>query len=185
MLWLAVYVLAVDKSEYQMNKTGHYMIFFLYFTTMMTGAYFRKFVDRKYEKKQVYIGMTSAVVLSAVYLVLNNVIRGNADYGNIQIIVPVILYAAAAMLGYSFYKLEDRLKSLPRWLLSAVNFISTFTLEIYVVQHPIIKAFSNIIFPLNWILITLSILISAIVLKIIINFLVNGTKLLLAKIKSM
>ena len=54
-----------------------------------------------------------------------------------------------------------------------INFLAEITLEIYVVQYPLIPLFVKFPFPINWIFVTATILFSAYVLHIISKFFIT------------
>ena len=54
-----------------------------------------------------------------------------------------------------------------------VAFLAEITLEIYIVQYPIIPMFAKLPFPINWIVVTTVILISAYILHIISKKIIN------------
>ena len=59
---------------------------------------------------------------------------------------------------------------MPAILKSIITFIAGITLEIYIVQYVLIDLFRNIaVFPLNWIIITASIILAAVVLHYIVE----------------
>ena len=68
------------------------------------------------------------------------------------------------MIFALFISLEERLRALPVWLNKAVGFISGITLHIYIVQFVVIRRLEHLVFPVNFILVTLGILLLAIAL---------------------
>lgn len=170
--WIIVYLFFFDKKVYQMNNTNHFMIAFPYFIAMMFGSYIRKFNIKKNNVLQTFF-LFFAIVFLVLHFILTTRIRANDNLLNYQIFVQISLLLAIFFLVLFVLGLESWLHRLPRWLLATVNFIATFTLEIYIIQKPIIAMFSHILFPLNWIIITLTIFISAIVLKIFVSFIVE------------
>ena len=53
---------------------------------------------------------------------------------------------------------------MPIWIKSFVSHIAKITLEIYVVQYVIIARFDDLPFPINWIVITVVIVLCATIL---------------------
>lgn len=167
--WLAVYGLLLDKSVYRMNAVTNPIILFPYFLAMLTGGFLRRFGVKKRGRGQLALCWGAAPALCLVYFAANNVIRGNAERNGIQILVPMTLLVAAASVSVLFYLLEGWFQSWPDWLTNAIGFVAALTLEIYVVQRPIIDALAWLPFPLNWVLITASILGAAVVMRLTVN----------------
>ncbi len=181
-LWTIVYVFLFDKSTYEMNNTWNPMIAFPYFTSMLFGAYLRKFVKVKPAAAKTILCFVAGFVFLVTYFFATKLVRANEDYFSFQIIVQATLLIGVGFFVYFVYRLDDWFKKWPSWLLASINFVATFTLEIYVIQKPIIKAFSGIIFPVNWIVITAVIILSAICLRIAIEAITVFIKILFSKI---
>lgn len=171
--WGIAYIFFLDKSSYEMNNTWNPMIAFPYFSSMLFGAYLRKFGIKKEKGIQIAIYGISSVVILALYFIATKIIRGNVELYPVQIIVQIALLAGIAFFVCAAYLLEDWFRKWPAWLLNPINFIAALTLEIYVVQKPIIKALSNIAFPINWLLITAAIIGCAVILRIAINAIIT------------
>ncbi len=181
-LWLLVYLFIFDKSSYEMNSTWNPMIAFPYFTCMLIGAYIRKFgLTTKGLLRQIVYWVLCFVFLG-LYFVATKMVRADYTLNPIQIVVPITLLIGTGYMTVAFYCLENTFKKLPEKVMTVVNFIAMLTLEIYVIQKPIIYALDDIIFPLNWILITAGIIAGAVVLRIVVNFIVNGTEMLFKRL---
>ncbi len=178
--WIITYVFLFDKTAYQMNNTNHWMIAFPYFIAMMFGSYIRKFNIKNNNILQAFFCFFS-IALLILYFFLTTMVRANTTLLNYQIFVQISLLLAIFSLVAFVFGLENWFKRFPKWLLATVNFIANFTLEIYIIQRPIISCFSHILFPFNWIIITLTIFISAIILKIFINFIIEASKFCFSK----
>ena len=179
--WIIAYFFLFDRKTYQMNNTNHWLIAFPYFIAMMFGSYIRKFNIKKGNILQTFLCIFSIVFL-VLYFFLTTLVRANNDLLNYQIFVQISLLLAIFSLVAFVFGLEPWFNRLPKWLLATVNFIANFTLEIYIIQRPIIAWFSHILFPLNWIIITLTIFVSAIVLKIFINFVIEVSRFCFRKL---
>lgn len=183
LFWALAYVFILDKSTYEMNNTWNPMIAFPYFTSMLFGAYLRKFGIERQGRAQVVLCGAASVAFLALYFVATKMVRGDAGLYPIQIIVQITLLIGIALFVCMAYFLEDWFRKWPAWILTAINFVATFTLEIYVIQKPIIKALEGIRFPINWILITTAIIASAVILRILINAIIACIELGLEKMK--
>ena len=64
--------------------------------------------------------------------------------------------------------LESKMHNMPIVLKKLATFFANMTLEIYVVQYIIIDFFRNrFVFPINWLIITFTIIVSAWILHLI------------------
>lgn len=169
LLWAVAYIFFLNKSTYEMNNTFNPMIAFPYFSSMLFGTYLRKFEIKKGKGIQIAIFEISSVVILVLYFIATKIIRGNVKLYPAQIIVQITLLAGIAFFVCAVYLLENWFRKCPAWLLMPINFIASLTLEIYVVQKPIIKALSKMAFPINWILITAAIICVAVFLRFAIN----------------
>lgn len=169
LFWGLAYIFILDKSTYEMNNTWNPMIAFPYFSSMLFGAYLRKFGIKKAKRTQIVLYGISSVVILAIYFLATKIIRGNVDLYPVQIIVQIMLLFGISFFVCAAYLLEDWFRKWPVWLLKPINFVAALTLEIYVIQKPIIQALSKIAFPINWLLITVTIIACAVILRIAIN----------------
>ena len=140
---LLYFCLLMDKSE---EVVDHFTVMGLlsYFAVMLLGAIHRECL----RPKRTGLYLLGAAAAFAVY--------------TLQVFVPLegmlkilqweiaILFAFCA--GGFFVSLEGRL---PR--IGAVDLLAALTLEIYLVQLPIIEAYSHLLFPAGWIYALLSI----------------------------
>ena len=174
-LYAVFYLVIVDKSQYLMNSVTHGAILFLYFGAAMIGMWFRKNIDKI--KKINIVLLVGAVLLSAVlYFAMTTIVRNKVSLYPVQIIVPVSLLLLTFCIMYFFVQSESLWKKIPTKIMYIFNFIASLTLEIYTVQKVIIDCFEKIVFPLNWLIITTLIIISAFVLKITCNAVIDFIK---------
>ena len=84
----------------------------------------------------------------------------------LQILNQIAIFLLLLLLFFIFAGIDRKLESLPKWIKKTIEFVSSITLEIYVVQYVLIDLIRPAgHFPLNWIILTISILISAFVLR--------------------
>lgn len=183
LLWGFAYIFILDKSTYEMNNTWNPMIAFPYFSSMLFGAYLRKFGIKRRGRAQLALYGVTSIVFLGLYFFVTKIIRGGVALYPVQIIVQITLLVGIAFFVCLAYFLEDWFKKWPAWFLSVINFVAALTLEIYVIQKPIIKALSGIIFPINWLLITAVIIVSAVILRIIINSCITCIKVVVERFK--
>lgn len=169
-IWFVAYVLfllGVDKTAYVMNAVSHPAVLFLYFGAILAGAWVKRTQSAKQAPLSVLVKWGLLVLFAAVYFLSTVIIRANSRYYAIQFVVPVSLLAMVYSLVSAVVSMEHILKKIPQPVLRALGFVANLTLEIYVVQLILIDAMEDILFPVNWVMITLSILCAAAVLKLL------------------
>ena len=86
------------------------------------------------------------------------------------------------MIFVTFAGLDKKLENLPALIKKAISFVSDLTLEIYAVQYVLIGLIRPVgIFPLNWILLTASILGSAFILHKVTEGFYHGIEYIASK----
>ena len=97
-------------------------------------------------------------------------------YPAVWIITLIYLMIGFYTLYYflkCFAGINSKLEKLPNKIKNVIKFLSSITLEIYIVQYPIIPIFKNLVFPINWLAITITILIVAYILHIVSKQVIN------------
>lgn len=84
-----------------------------------------------------------------------------------------------------FSSIDKHLEKVPKWLDKMVGLIAKMTLEIYLVQYVLINVIRelDLFFPLNWIILTASIAVAAIVLHTVMEFIIKIVKKGIGKMK--
>lgn len=86
-----------------------------------------------------------------------------------QIINQLVLLLLLFVLFRCFASIDSKLENLPKPIKTVITFISTITLEIYLVQLPLIHKINFLPFPANWFFITAVIILLAFLLNKITN----------------
>lgn len=165
-----VYLLFFDRSIYHIDDVYSPMIRFLFFSAMLIGAYIKQ-NDVKFRSYKV-ANVIMTLILCVVYFVSKMFFVRYSTVSfvcNFQILNQIILLTLLYFLFATFAGIDDKLERMPSWIKSIVYFISDMTLEIYLVQYVIIPRLNLGPFPLNWIIITASIVISAFALHFVSN----------------
>lgn len=166
-LQLFVYIFFFDKSTYGIDNVYDNMIRFLFFISMLIGAYVRKNQD-KFLNRSKAINYVLTGLLLVLYFFSKLFFTKYEQFAYLQILNQVILLALLYFMFVTFAGMENRLEKLPEKLKQVTAFLSTMTLEIYLVQVVIIKQFSKILtFPLNWLVITATIILAAALLHFV------------------
>ena len=158
-VWIAVYLLFIDKSRYVVDAVESPFILFLYFASMLMGAWFRKNRDRFDSFKPMHAVYAACALV--LYFGSKIVISRMEALYPLQLLNQAVLLLALAFVFAIAIELEDTFLGLDKRLLSAVELISNMTLHIYVVQFIVIRRFSGLVFPLNLIVVTALILMCA------------------------
>jgi len=180
-VFLLYYIFLYDKSYYHIDKVSEPVVRFLFFEAMLLGAYFKvkteKFINRNKPINWVlFAGFL--IVYFATKLMFSKV----KVFSSFQIINQVVLFLLLYFTFRCFCGVDSTLEKMPKKLKSIINYLSEITLEIYVVQSAIIPRLSTMaVFPLNWILITSVILISASALHFVVKLINRQTDKLFAK----
>lgn len=162
-LQLIIYFLFYDKTYYHIDAVREPMIRFLFFQSMLMGLYFRvnhsRYVNHKKASNWALL-LISLIVYFATKLAFVKV----EVISQFQIVNQITLFIALYYIFKCFASIDGQLVKMPNVIRTVVAFIAKITLQIYAVQYVIIPKFANIVFPLNWIIITTIIIISAYVL---------------------
>lgn len=158
-----VYLLFYDYSYYHIDNVREPMIRFLFFISMLIGYYYN--INHQTVTKGFKITDVILVVLIAVVYFITKMIFVTYDHLSFyQIINQYSLLLLLFLIFRTFSRLEEVFKRIPKKAFDVINLISKLTLEIYLVQYVIIPTFENLFFPLNFIVVTVSIFLSAYIL---------------------
>lgn len=167
---ILVYVCFYDKSYYHIDTVREPIIRFLFFEAMLTGAYFRS-------KHSTYAGGFKALtglicVLIFIMYFASKMAFARYDFlSKYQILNQIILLALLYFVMKCFAGLNERLELVPPKLQGIIKYVADITLEIYVVQYAIIPKIValELPFPINWCVVTVSILVAAAMLHFVVN----------------
>ncbi len=173
LVWLVIYALFYDKSYYHIDTVREPMIRFLFFFSMLMGAYFRNNKDKFINRKSV-VSWILLPVLFVVYFISKLFFSKSDLLLDFQILNQIILFALLFVTFRCFASIDGILEKLPAPIKKVLNFISGITLEIYLVQIPLIQVLNIFPFPFNWIFITSVIVLLAFVLNKISGLIQKG-----------
>ncbi len=164
---VAVYLLIYDKSYYHIDTVREPFIRFLFFESMLLGAYFKK-EDHIFRNKFSWRWVWLTVLSLGVYFVSKIVFSKSEVLSEFQIINQILIFGLLYCLLRLFSGLDGKLEKMPVWIRNCISFVAGITLEIYVVQYVLIDALRGIaVFPLNWMIVTGSIILSALLLHLV------------------
>ena len=180
-VWILTYFIFVDKSVYHIDDVEKPFILFLYFSGMLIGALFKKYIDQfgKIKAVNVILLFVSLIVYFGSKIAFSK--TQSIVFWQIlnQLSILVVLYFMFAV----FIGLEDYFKKIPDWINKAVKFVAGITLHIYIVQFVIIRRLEGFIFPVNFLVTTVAILALACAVYYAEFFIKKGIALLIDKTK--
>ena len=161
LIMLIVYVVLYDKSYYHIDVVREPFIRFLFFESMLLGAYFKQ-NDKIFRNRFSVWHVLGAVVALGLYFVSKLIFSKYDSFSELQIINQVLIYILLYFVFRVFIGLDDKLENIPILIKKVITFVAKITLEIYIVQYVLIEVLRPyFVFPLNWIVITASIIIAA------------------------
>lgn len=183
-LWLLIYFIFYDKSYYHIDDVHEHMTKFLFFESMLLGGLFRK-NDEKLRNNFKIIYPVITVIIFGIYFASKLFFSRYGSYSYLQFINQIIIFALLFFVMLTFAGLDSKLEKIPSGIKKVIGFISDITLEIYIVQYALIdliKSF-NTKFPVNWILLTLSIIAAAAALHYLCKGIYSLNDFIVRKIK--
>jgi len=181
-IWLAVYCTIYDRSYYHIDTVREPMIRFLFFESMLLGAYFRQ--NDKKLRNQIRITYPLITIIAFLLYFASKLLFSRKDtFSSIQFFNQIEIFVLLVFMLKSFCGIDNKLENMPDWLKKVIKSMSNITLEIYVVQYVVIDTIRNLNmqFPLNWLLLTVAIIISAWILHIVCDLIYKGVDKMLIK----
>lgn len=175
-LYLVIYIHLYDKSYYHIDTVREPLIRFLFMESMLLGAWF-KLNDAKLRNTGKPIAYAVGTAVSFVaYFVSKIFLSGGIP--QLQIVNQIIIFLLLFFIMRWFSSIDKHLEKAPKWLGKMVGLIAKLTLEIYLVQYVLIDVIRklDLFFPLNWIVLTASIVVAAIVLHTVMEFIIKIVK---------
>ena len=163
---MIIYIFIYDKSHYHIDTVREPMIRFLFLQAMLLGAFFRQ-KNEEYSNSNKILNWISLVIFFIIYFASKLFFVRVEEISQYQIVNQIILFITLYYFLKCFAGIDDKLNNLPNKIKNIIKFLANITLEIYVVQYPIIPIFRNLPFPINWIVITTTIIILAYLLHFV------------------
>lgn len=163
--WLVVYWLMYDRTYYHIDTVREPMIRFLFMESMLLGAWFRQ-NDKQLRNRFKAVYPVAAAIAFGIYFASKLFFSKRVSLASLQFLNQIAIFILLFFLFRTFCGLDRKLEKMPLPIKKSVQFLSDMTLEIYVVQYVIIDVIRDLglFFPLNWVVVTASILIAAFVL---------------------
>lgn len=173
LVYAGLYIAVYDPSYYHIDNVREPMIEFLYFYAMMIGLYFRRHQERFVGRNCVW-AWPAALLLFAAYFVSKLAFSRGKLGSELQFLNQIVLLLLLLCLFRGFIGLEERLRRAPAKLRTALKYIAGFAFEIYLVQYMLIPRLNFGPFPVNFLLVSVGILLSALALHIVHERLMAG-----------
>jgi len=166
-VFFLVYLTVYDRSYYHIDTVREPMIRFLFFESMLLGAWFRQ-NDRKLRNNFRAWYPFATVGMFGVYFASKLLFSHRQSLCQFQILNQLAIFALLVLMLMTFAGLDSVLEKLPKLIKTVIGFISSITLEIYVVQYVLIDLIRPVgHFPVNWIVLTGAIIAAAYALHIV------------------
>ena len=167
MVHLVLYLTIYDNSFYHIDAVREPMIEFLFFQSMLLGLHFRWRCETEGIENRVSVWKIGlCILLCVVYFASKMIFVKMPSAAPYQIVNQIVLWSLLYFIFDIFMNLESRLsKQKGGRLCKGITFISDRTLEIYLVQYVIIAHCNIGPFPINWLVLSIIILLAAIVLR--------------------
>ena len=169
---ILIYIFVYDKSYYHIDTVREPMVRFLFLQSMLLGAVFRQKNDKYLNNNKIF-NWIKLMIFLAFYFISKQKNTKIPEVTELQLINQIILFVTLYYFLKCFAGINSKLEKLPNKIKNVIKFLSSITLEIYIVQYPIIPIFKNLVFPINWLAITITILIVAYILHIVSKQVIN------------
>lgn len=161
LMWILVYAFLYNKSTYHIDSVYEPMIRFLFFESMLLGAWFRE-QGSKIQNVFKWRHVLGATAFFVIYFVSKLMFSKYEFLAKWQFLNQIIIFVLLYFVFRVFAGLDCKLNKLPALVKKAISFVSEMTLEIYIVQYVLIDVLKEIsVFPVNWLVLTTAILGSA------------------------
>ena len=175
-----LYATAYDRSYYHIDTVREPMIEFLYFFAMLIGLWFRNHKERYLGSRRIWPWLGALVLFGGYFASKIAFSRGMVS-SQWQFVNQVILLLLLICLFRGFIGLEAKLHRMPEKLHRAMVYVAGFAFEIYLVQYALIPRLNIGPFPVNFLLVSGSILVSAWLLHLLHDWIMGRIDGLLKK----
>lgn len=165
-IYFCLYFTVYNRSYYHIDTVREPMIEFLYFGAMLIGLYFRQ-NQESYVGKPCPWAWLGSVLLFAAYFASKIFFSRGLLSSQLQFINQVLLLLLLLCLFRGMIGLEEKLHRMPERLHRVMVYVAGFAFEVYLVQYALIPRLNIGPFPLNYLLVSCGILLSALALHIV------------------
>lgn len=167
-LIIIVYILKFDKSWYHIDVVEQNFIRLLFFASMLLGAYFKETENGNVKNK--YTDVRKAGIMCIISIIVYFAVRiviPRFEFYRIQLLTWLAILFALYWIFRWAQSLEPFLIEMPTKVKRILQSFAGITLQIYLVQYPIIERFATLVFPLNLLIITSLIILAAVAVYLV------------------
>lgn len=167
-LIIVVYILKFDKSWYHIDVVEQNFIRLLFFASMLLGAYFKETENGNVKNK--YTDVRKAGIMCIISIIVYFAVRiviPRFEFYRIQLLTWLAILFALYWIFRWAQSLETFLIEMPTKVKHILQSFAGITLQIYLVQYPIIERFATLVFPLNLLIITILIILAAVAVYLV------------------
>ena len=169
-IWLAIYYGFADKTV-KLDTAEHPLTKFIFFEAMLFGGYVRLNTNQFVGRNSLWKWITTAGLLVAYFASILVIRKFQLLY--LQPVIMVLVFLGSMAIFVACCGIENQINR-SKFIVKLTGFVAPLTLEIYIVQRYIISKVQSLIFPLNFIVCTCLILLSAFVINRVINLCVDN-----------
>lgn len=159
-LQFTIYIMIYDKSYYHIDSVYEPMIRFVFFEAMIIGSIVRENMKQLLNNRS-KITVWLIFPLFLTYFASKMIFLKYTQLAKFQIVNQVVLLLLLTIIFIAFCSFENKICIIPQKIYGFIRYISSITLEIYLVQYALISRFNIGRFPLNFMIVTGLILITA------------------------
>ena len=166
--FIVVYILKFDKSWYHIDVVEQNFIRLLFFASMLLGAYFKETENGNVKNK--YTDVRKAGIMCIISIIVYFAVRiviPRFEFYRIQLLTWLAILFALYWIFRWAQSLETFLIEMPTKVKHILQSFAGITLQIYLVQYPIIERFATLVFPLNLLIITILIILAAVAVYLV------------------
>ncbi len=158
---LVIYLLFFDKSYYHILKYGEPVTILFFMQCMLIGAWERERIEAKHRFISIRMSLPGSFLLPVIFALWKICMNRYSFCSSYQIFAQYVLLLWLFSVFELFQRWENKLPD-RALILRPVSQVADITLEIYLIQFPIISYFASYVrFPMNVILCTIFIVIVA------------------------
>lgn len=167
-IFISVYIIKFDKSYYHIDDVSEKWVRFMFFESMLVGAYLRESYERFNQKVSIREIVTCIVCLGG-HLASKLVFRRIPAASALQVLSPILVILCVGNIALLFIKMDKRgfWKQFDNRIRRLVQFISMLSLEVYLCQNVIIDRFDDLLFPINFVICSGLIIVNAWIIHLI------------------
>lgn len=167
-LQIIIYLFNYDRTYYHIDNVNKPMIMFLYFQVMLLGLWFRGNINNYLNKNNIFNCIYLFISL-IIYFISKILFSKFGRLSNYQIINQIVIFIVIYYFFRCFLGIDFKLKKWFNKIWKIIEFISSLSLEIYIVQFIIIDKLKRFNFPINLLLIVPTIIFMAFILKLLVE----------------